>query len=98
MAKWNAGVGLQLTIDYDDIEADTEAEAIQIAKERALEDIEWNNCDCDASNPIVYYCQEKETEEAEDEQGIADFIQHRNGSGNSGRTEDLHQTVGKATA
>lgn len=45
MAKWNAGVGLQLTIDYDDIEADTEAEAIQ----------------------IVYYCQEKETEEAEDE-------------------------------
>lgn len=59
MAKWNAGVGLQLTIDYDDIEADTEAEAIQIAKERALEDIEWNNCDCDASNPIVYYCQQK---------------------------------------
>lgn len=53
MAKWNAGVGLQLTIDYDDIEADTEAEAIQIAKERALEDIEWTNCDCDASNPIV---------------------------------------------
>lgn len=67
MAKWNAGVDLQLTIDYDDIEADTEAEAIQIAKERALEDIEWNNCDCDASNPIVYYCQEEETEEAEDE-------------------------------
>ena len=56
MAKWNAGVGLQLTIDYDDIEADTEAEAIQIAKERALEDIEWNNCDCDASNPIVFMC------------------------------------------
>ena len=24
MAKWNASVGLQLTIDYDDIEADTE--------------------------------------------------------------------------
>ena len=54
MAKWNAGVGLQLTIDYDDIEAE-------------LEDIEWNNCDCDASNPIVYYCQKEETEEAEDE-------------------------------
>lgn len=67
MAKWNASVGLQLTIDYDDIEADTEAEAIQIAKDRALEDIEWNNSDCDASNPIVYYCQEEETEEAEDE-------------------------------
>ena len=67
MAKWNASVGLQLTIDYDDIEADTEAEAIQIAKDRAFEDIEWNNRDCDASNPIVYYCQEEETEEAEDE-------------------------------
>lgn len=40
MAKWNASVGLQLTIDYDDIEADTEGEAIQIAKDRALEDIE----------------------------------------------------------
>ena len=42
MAKWNASVGLQLTIDYDDIEEDTKAEAIQIAKDRALEDIEWN--------------------------------------------------------
>lgn len=67
MAKWNASVGLQLTIDYDDIEADTKAEAIQIAKDRALEDIDWNNCDCDASNPIVYCCYEEETEEAEDE-------------------------------
>lgn len=28
MAKWNAGVGLQLTIDYDDIEADTERRCI----------------------------------------------------------------------
>lgn len=62
MAKWNASVGLQLTIDYDDIEADTEEEAIQIAKDRALEDIEWNNCDCDASNPIVYSCYEEESE------------------------------------
>lgn len=35
--------------------------------QRNLEDIEWTNCDCDASNPIVYYCQEEETEEAEDE-------------------------------
>ena len=49
MAKWNASVGLQLTIDYDDIEADTKAEAIQIAKDRALEDIEWNNSDCDVN-------------------------------------------------
>lgn len=39
MAKWNASVGLQLSIDYDDIEADTREEAEQIAKDRALEDI-----------------------------------------------------------
>ncbi len=32
MAKWNASVCLQLTIDHDDIEADAEGEAIQIAK------------------------------------------------------------------
>lgn len=67
MAKWSVSVGLQLSIDYDDIEADTREEAKQIAKDRALEDIEWNNCDCDTSNPIVYYCQEEETEEVEDE-------------------------------
>ncbi|WP_418929210.1 hypothetical protein [Clostridium fessum] len=63
MAKWNASVGLQLTIDYDDIEADTEAEAIQIAKDRALEDIEWNNSDCDVDNTIVYSCYEEEPED-----------------------------------
>ena len=56
-------VGLQLTIDYDDIEADTKAEAIQIAKDRALEDIEWNNSDCDVDNTIVYSCYEEESED-----------------------------------
>ena len=30
MAKWNASVGLQLSIDYDDIEADTQEEAEQM--------------------------------------------------------------------
>ena len=62
MAKWNAMVGLQLTIDYDDIEADTEEEAIQIAKERALEDIDYNNCEADIDSEIVYSCYEEETE------------------------------------
>lgn len=60
MAKWSVSVGLQLSIDYDDIEADTEEEAIQIAKDRALEDIEWNNCECDVDNPIVYSCYEED--------------------------------------
>lgn len=63
MAKWNVSVGLRLSIDYDDIEADTEEEAIQIAKDRALEDIDWNNCECDASNPIVYRCYKEESED-----------------------------------
>lgn len=64
MAKWSVSVGLQLSIDYDDIEADTEEEAIQIAKDRALEDIEWNNCDCDVDNQIVYSCYKEESEDA----------------------------------
>lgn len=63
MAKWNASVGLRLSIDYDDIEADTREEAEQIAKDRALEDIDWNNCECDTGNPIVYICYEEEPED-----------------------------------
>lgn len=63
MTKWNASVGLQLTIDYEDIEADTEAEAIQIAKDRALEDIDYNNCECDTPNPIVYCCYKEDSDE-----------------------------------
>ena len=53
---WNASVGLTVNIDYDDIEADTEEEAIRIAKDRALEDIDYNNCNADTDNPIVYCC------------------------------------------
>lgn len=63
MAKWNVSVGLQLSIDYDDIEADTREEAEQIAKDRVLEDIDWNNCECDTGNPIVYSCYEEESED-----------------------------------
>lgn len=62
MAKWSVSVGLQLSIDYDDIEADTREEAEQIAKDRALEDVDWNNCECDTGNPIAYSCYEEESE------------------------------------
>ena len=89
MPKQNASVGLQLTIDYEDIEADTETEAIQIAKDSALEDIEWNNCDCDVGNPIVYSCYK---EESEDAQSVTNFIQHRDGPGKFGRQKELYQT------
>lgn len=32
MAKWNASVGLQLSIDYDDIEADTREKQNRLQK------------------------------------------------------------------
>lgn len=41
--KWNVSVGVMLSIDYDDIEAETEEEAKEIAKERAEEDVDFNN-------------------------------------------------------
>lgn len=47
MAKWNASVTMTLTIDYEDIEADTEEEAKRIAEEKAYEDVNFNNCNCD---------------------------------------------------
>ena len=59
MSKWNVSVGLTVYIDYDDIEADSEEEAEQIAKDRALEDIDYNNCDAD-EEATVYCCYEVE--------------------------------------
>ena len=61
MSRWYVSVGMNLSIDYDDIEADTKEEAEEIAKSKALEDIDYNNCDCDTSNPIVYCCLEEES-------------------------------------
>ena len=55
MYKWNVSIGVRLTIEYDDIEADTAEEAEEIAKERAVEDIDYNNCECD-EDYIVYGC------------------------------------------
>jgi hypothetical protein len=52
--KWSVSVGLRLTIDYDDIEAETQEEAEEIAIEKALEDIDYNNASCDESDIIVY--------------------------------------------
>lgn len=59
--KWNVSVGVKLTIDYDDIEADTREEAEEIAKERASEDIDYNNCECD-EDYTVYCCYPDEEE------------------------------------
>ena len=38
----------------------TKEEAEKIAKSKALEDIDYNNCDCDTGYPIVYCCLEEE--------------------------------------
>jgi hypothetical protein len=54
--KWNVSVGLRLNIDYDDIEADNEEEAKQIAEERALEDVDFNNAYLDEYGGIIVYC------------------------------------------
>lgn len=51
--KWNVSVGIRLSIDYDDIEADSQEEAENIAKDRVLEDIDFNNADLDG---ITVYC------------------------------------------
>ncbi len=66
MAKWNASVSVMISIDYYDgeIEADTKEEAEQIAKDKALEDIDYNNCSCD-SEPIV--CVWADDEEGDEE-------------------------------
>lgn len=58
--KWNVSVGVRLTIDYDDIEADSREEAEAIAKERAEEDIDYNNAEWEGT---TVYCAWSEEEE-----------------------------------
>lgn len=58
---WNVSVGIRLTIDYDDIEADDREEAERMAKERAEEDIDYRNAEWDGTT--VYCAWSDETEE-----------------------------------
>lgn len=51
---WNVSVGLRLAIDYDDIEADTREEAEMIAKERAVEDVDFYNAFLERDGVFVY--------------------------------------------
>lgn len=60
MGRWYVSVGISLTIDYEDIEADTKEEAERIAKDMALEDIDYNNCNCEEDEPTVYCCFEND--------------------------------------
>lgn len=63
MSKWYVSVGMSLSIDYDDIEADTKEEAEEIAKTRASEDIDYNNCDCEVDNMSVWSSFKEEVNE-----------------------------------
>ena len=61
--KWNVSVGIRLSIDYDDIEADSEEEAKEIAKERALEDVDFYNANLDEYGGVTVYCAWSDEEE-----------------------------------
>lgn len=58
--KWNESVGVMLSIDYDDIEAETEEEAKEIARERAEEDVDFNNASLDHLTVYCAYTDEEE--------------------------------------
>ena len=58
--KWNVSVGVMLSIDYDDIEAETEEEAKEIARERAEEDVDFNNASLDHLTVYCAYTDEEE--------------------------------------
>ena len=62
---WNVSVGIHLSIDYDDIEADTREEAEEIAKERAAEDIDFNNAYFYEPYDVMVYTAWPEEEEEE---------------------------------
>lgn len=64
--KWNVSVGVRLSIDYD-IEAETEEEAKQIARIRALEDVDFNNAELDEYGGITIYCAWPDEEGEKDE-------------------------------
>jgi hypothetical protein len=70
--KWNVSVGIRLSIEYDDIEADSEEEAKQIARVRALEDIDFNNAELDEYGGVTIYCAWSDDEEAEDTWYVSD--------------------------
>lgn len=65
MAKWNASVTLTLNIDYEDIEAETEEEAMKIAEEKAYEDVDFNNCNCSDDATAYVWKQEEQDNTSE---------------------------------
>lgn len=63
--KWNVSVSVRLTIDYTDIEADTEEEAKDIAKEKADEDLWFDYVTFDGFPSAIVWPDEEGDEEDE---------------------------------
>ena len=57
---WNVSVSARLTMEYEDIEADTEEEAIMIAKERADEDLWFDNAMFDGFDSCIAWSYDEE--------------------------------------
>jgi hypothetical protein len=62
MKKWNVSVSVGLTMEYEDIEADSEEEAKQIAKERADEDLWFDNAIFDGFNSCIAWTDDEDEE------------------------------------
>lgn len=64
--KWNASVDMTVTIDYEDIEADSEEEAKKIAEDMAREDIDYNNCNAEEESVTAFVWTDDNPEDEED--------------------------------
>ncbi len=63
--KWNVSAGVRLTMDYDDIEAATEEEAMDIAREKADEDLWFDNATFDGFSSVIAWSDEEDEEDDE---------------------------------
>lgn len=63
--KWNVSVSVRLTVDYNDIEADTEEEAKNIAKEKADEDLWFDYVTFDGFPSVIAWSDEEDEKEDE---------------------------------
>ena len=63
--KWNVSVSVRLTMEYDDIEADTEEEAKEIAMEKADEDLWFDNATFDGFSSVIAWSDEEDDYEEE---------------------------------
>ena len=66
--KWNVRVSIRLTVDYNDIEADTEEEAKNIAKEKADEGLWLDNVTFDGFSSAIAWPDDKDEEDEEEDE------------------------------